>query len=772
MLKRKANWRMENKAPVEEEINTTKLVDQMLKDRGIETTEEKDRFLYPKLSHVQDPAHFAHIEKAKERIFEAIENGETIYVYGDYDADGVTSTTVMMKTLQTLEAMCDFYIPNRFKEGYGLHKAAIDQMANEGASVIITVDTGIANVEEAQYAKQLGIDLIITDHHELQATLPEAFAIIHPHTSPDYTFKHLAGVGVAFQFAYHLLDYLPKELLDLVAIGTIADLVPLVEENRVFATYGIAQLKKTEHLGLQVLKEVCQINNEDITEQTIGFVLGPRINSVGRLKNATLAVQLLLTEDVEEARQLAQTIEQLNEERQQIVQKIVKEAEQKVEKDAGVIMLYDDAWHEGVLGIVASRLVQTFDRPVILLTHKKDTNELKGSARSIEAFDLFSNCMKIRDLFTAFGGHAQAAGMTFPFENFTLIQKALNEQIWSTLTKEDFKQQLHVQQSLPLHALKEELVHHIQTLAPFGMGNREPLFEITAKPTQIRQIGQDNKHLKLQYKLADRNIDAIGFQKGDDYYFMSERSDLSVVGKLQINEWNGRKTVQILIEDLAVDEWQLFDYRGRQQEKYILPYLNHYEQNVIVVNRNDALTMYQDRENVKVITYETELNELQNVDALYLFDLPYDLVVLEKMLAHLNPAMVHLSYQATEDAFLHTIPHRDEFKWLYAYLHQYCPIRLKVDLPTIMNMKQWSKEKVVFMLKVFLDLQFIYVEQDEILLNKNVTKTPLNQSTTYQFKLQQGEIEKKLYYSTYNELKEWFASFIKIEAHQGKEVSV
>lgn len=771
MLKRKANWHVKNIAPLDEQIETTKLIDQLLEDRGIETAEEKDRFLYPKLEHIQDPFHFAQIDQAKERIFDAIENGETIYVYGDYDADGVTSTTVMMKTLQALEAICDFYIPNRFTEGYGLHKTAIDQMANEGATVIITVDTGIANLEEAQYAKQLGIDLIITDHHEIQEKLPDAFAIIHPKTSPDYTFKHLAGVGVAFQFAYHLLDYLPSELLDLVAIGTIADLVPLVEENRVFATFGIEQLKRTEHLGLQVLKEVCNINEEEVDEQTIGFVIGPRINAVGRLENASLAVQLLLTADEAEARQLAAHMEQLNSERQQLVQNIVAEAEKRVDPSDGIIMLYDENWHEGVLGIAASRLVQTFDRPVIMLTYKKETNELKGSARSMDNFDLFSHCMKIRNLFTAFGGHAQAAGMTLPVENFEAIHQALNEQIFNSLRAEDFKQQLTIQQSLPLDALTEDLVHKINALAPFGMDNAEPLFEITATPTQIRQIGQDNKHLKLQYKLADRNIDAIGFQKGDCYYFMSDRSELSVVGKLQINEWNGLKTVQILLEDLAVDEWQLFDYRGKQQEKYFLPYLHHYEHNVIVVNRNNALSLFNDRDDVTVITYESDISAIEHVDALYVFDLPFDLKVLENIVEQLNPTAIHVTYQAKEDAFLQAIPHRDDFKWLYGYLHKYCPLRLNVDIPKVMKMKNWSKEKVVFMLKVFLDLHFIKVDQDVIYMNENVEKRALDESRTYQFKLQQGDIEKVLYYSTYNDLKDWFGVLLTEKERYGEGVS-
>jgi len=767
MLKSKASWIVET---VDDDVDLS-IIDILLQRRGITTESERQQFLYPSLDQISDPSQFNDIDEAKERVFSAIENGEKIFVYGDYDADGVTSTTVLMKTLQALDAKCDYYIPNRFLEGYGLNNVAIDYMANEGASLIITVDNGIANVEEVAYIKSLGMDVIITDHHEVQDEIPDALAIIHPKLSPAYSCKYLAGVGVAFQFAYHLLDYMPTEWLDLVAIGTVADLVPLVDENRVLVTYGLKQLAKTDNIGLQTLKKIANVG-EEISEKDIGFMIAPRINAVGRLDNATLAVQLLLTEDEEEAQFLAEEIEALNKERQQIVEKIVQQAEGKVNTDDGVIILYDEQWHEGVLGIAASRLVQKFDRPVIMLTHKQDTNELKGSARSIGAFDLFENCMEIKHLFTAFGGHAQAAGMTFPMENLNEIKQFLHERIYSLLDKEDFKRQIRIDASVSINALTESLVQQINALAPFGMNNEEPILHVRGIPSQVRQIGQDNKHLKLQFKKDSGVLDVIAFSKGELFHFIAEKTPIDIVGKLQINEWNGIKTVQIFMEDMAIHEWQLFDYRGKRSEKNIVPFFNHYDSNLIVVYENETMQQFAHYANVQTITYEVTPSTIEKVDCLYIYDLPHDLIVLQEIVRHAQPKAIHLCFEATEDAFLQSIPTRDEFKRMYSFLLQQEPVHLKSDLPKIIYQQKWSKEKAIFMLKVFFDLKFIRVENDLVYINQDVEKTALDKSRTYQFQLQQSEIERTLYYSNYNELKSWFLPLMHEEQENREEVTL
>ncbi|WP_309228284.1 single-stranded-DNA-specific exonuclease RecJ [Virgibacillus saliphilus] len=570
MLSSKANWKMNTiqddiEQWMEDSNDLSPVLKELLRQRRITTAAEASKFLSPEIEDLQSPAGLASINNAAERVHTAIANQEKILIFGDYDADGVTSTTVLLKALIELGADCDYYIPNRFTEGYGPNEEAFTQAYNNGVHVIITVDTGIAAVHEADLAKQMGMDLIITDHHEVHSQLPDAFAIIHPKCSPNYPFKELAGVGVAFKFAQTLLGYFPKQLLAFVAIGTIADLVPLVNENRVLAYYGLRALTSTTNHGIIALKRECHIEG-NVTEEDIGFSIGPRINAVGRLQNADLAVRLLMTEDQDEADNIARIVQQLNQERQQIVKDIVQEAEQMLEtrEKKDVIMVAKEGWNEGVLGIVASKLVQKFDRPAIVLSIKSDGSQVKGSARSIPAFDLFQNCMEIKEYFTTFGGHSQAAGMTFPMENFTSIQHALHTRINEQLNEADFKPVIEVNKTIVVPEINEKLIHEINKLAPFGISNPKPVFQLKDVPSQVRQIGSMKNHLKLQFKKDDGIVEGIGFGMGELYPYISPHTPITVVGELGINEWNGNKKAQIIMRDMRIEDWQLFDHRGKR----------------------------------------------------------------------------------------------------------------------------------------------------------------------------------------------------------------
>jgi len=769
MLKSKAKWNFYN-----HKTETESIMDQLFHERNLFTKEEQQQFLHPKLEHIQAPNHLHQIDFAKERIFQAIEQKESLIVYGDYDADGVTATALLVQVLKDLGAHCDYYIPNRFTEGYGLHTKALDHFKKQGVTLVITVDNGIANNVEAEYAKHLGIDLIITDHHEVQPEIPEALAVIHPSLSAKYKWKHLAGVGVAFQFAHYLLNEMPNHLLDLVAIGTIADLVPLLGENRILTAFGLKQLHKSSNVGLQALKRMCKLNNE-ITARDVGFLLAPRLNAVGRLQHANLAVELLLTEGEEEAKEIVRVIEELNVKRQQIVSEIVGEAETKVDETDGVIILYDEAWHEGVLGIAASRLVKTFDRPVILLTYDAETDELKGSARSIPAFNLFENGMKIKHLFTKFGGHSQAAGMTFPYENLQDIKEKLNEAITNELIDEDFKPVIEVSKTIKMEEITENIISKINRFAPFGMANSEPIFHFRGKPHQVRRIGQDKRHIKIQFIQDQQRLEAIGFRYGNLFPFIFPQQEIELVGKLQINEWNGNRTIQMIIEDLAIQGWQLFDYRGRQSLSTIQPYLSFFERNLVVGTNSERLKKtLGERNDVTIITYnDNHISKLHETDILYIYDLPDDLKKLQQIIKQTKPTAIHASYHALNDAYLHYVPSREEFKWVYAYLFQNNPIHLNVDLPTMMQIKRWTKEKLIFILKVFLDLQFITIDDNVLYVNKKAEKKELHTSTTYQKRMEQSNIEKALYYSTYEELKQWFNRQLRIgelnkeEMHHG-----
>ncbi|WP_258871084.1 single-stranded-DNA-specific exonuclease RecJ, partial [Halobacillus trueperi] len=568
MIQSKMKWKFTYRNPEESSVGlpgVTPLTQQLLEKRGIYDAETADRFLKPSIDQLHDPMLMEGMDRAVARVKEAIASDQSILVFGDYDADGVTSTSVMVEALRKAGADCDFYIPNRFTEGYGPNKEAFQFAFDSGYALIITVDTGIAAMEEATFAKDLGIDLIITDHHEVQEVLPDAYAIIHPKTSADYPFQELAGVGVAFKFAHALLGRFPKEFLDLVVIGTIADLVPLKGENRVLASVGLQAISHSNRPGIQALRKVCSIEG-DMNEETIGFTIGPRLNAVGRLQDATPAVDLLLSEDREEAEQIAAFINQLNQERQKIVAAIAKEAEEMVSVENGeaenVIVVAKEGWNPGVLGIVASKLVRQFDRPAIVLAIDEEKGEAKGSARSIDAFDLFANCMEIRHRFIHFGGHAQAAGMTLALDQIDDLRSDLISLAEEKLSDDDYQQVLDIETTVELEDISLKQIEEVNQLRPFGMGNPKPLFHLKHTPKEVRLIGSKKNHLKFQFQSQQSRVDGIAFGLGDLYQQISPQAPLDVVGELGINEWNGRKNLQVMIKDLSVKEWQLFDHRG------------------------------------------------------------------------------------------------------------------------------------------------------------------------------------------------------------------
>ncbi|MYL53397.1 single-stranded-DNA-specific exonuclease RecJ [Pontibacillus yanchengensis] len=765
MLRSKAKWNFvqgeEHSLPIDDSLSS--LTQQLLRQRGIHTKEAAEQFLSPQLQQLHDPMLMNDMDKAVERVKDAISKGERILVFGDYDADGVSSTAVMMETLRELGAEVAYYIPNRFTEGYGPNEEAFRNAKEEDVALIITVDTGIAAHHEAKVAKELGIDLIITDHHEVQESLPEAYAIVHPKCSSSYPFQELAGVGVAFKFAHALLGDFPKHLLDLVVIGTIADLVPLHDENRVLSYYGLQALSRSVRPGFQALRQLCGIEGP-LTEEDIGFAIGPRINAVGRLQNASPAVELLLTEDDDEAAYLANQIQELNQERQQIVADIAKEAETMLDAEGddlpSVIVVAKEGWNQGVLGIVASRLVRRFDRPVIVLTIDPETETAKGSARSIDAFDLFTNCMQIRDLFTHFGGHAQAAGMTLPVENVDTVRAALSQQANEQLHPDDFREVLSIDGTLDLSQVSLDTIDEINQLAPFGMGNPKPLFCIDrSAPAEIRQIGSNLNHLKMKFKDDKNELDAIGFGLGELYTKLAPQSAMTTVGELSINEWNGRKKPQFMMKDIRVDEWQLFDLRGSR----------HLKKAVTTVPQDNAVAVFfhpvtAEHEwvweyfDVLQIEDEEMVEELplDEVDHLILMDLPQSLDRLATLVQNMNPKNIHACYRTDDAAFLKTVPTRDHFKWFYAMLLKRKQLHLEKEGPKLAAHKGWSKDAVEFISNVFFELEFVKIENGLVTLNSNPSKKDLSESALYQSKHEYVNVEQTLYFSSYRQLKSWF----------------
>ncbi|SER73768.1 single-stranded-DNA-specific exonuclease [Gracilibacillus ureilyticus] len=755
MLASQSNWIFTYKDQIEkksqlEDLSLSSVVKELLMQRGLKTKEDAEKFLYPALDQLHDPALFHQIEIAKKRIEQAIEDGESILVYGDYDADGVTSTTLMVEALREKGAMCDYYIPNRFTEGYGPNEAAFREAYKQGFQLIITVDNGIAGVGEVKVANELGMDVIITDHHEVQEELPEALAIIHPKCAEDYPFKELAGVGVAFKFATYLLGYFPKQFLDLVVIGTIADLVPLHDENRVLVHFGLKALSSTDRAGLKALKKQCSLDGH-VTEEDIGFRIGPRLNAVGRLQDANMAVDLLLTNDPDEAGELAEYVQELNTERQKVVATIAEEAIAEIEQQDGsdhyVLVVAKEGWNPGVLGIVASKLVQTYCRPAIVLAIDPETQSAKGSARSIDGFDLFTSCMQHKSLFTHFGGHAQAAGMTLPVDNVSVLRDELDALAKEQLTEDDFKPQLRIDAAIDLQDVDLSVIGELNHLAPFGMGNPKPAFHITAKPAEIRQIGATKNHLKIKFAQDGIQLDAIGFGLGDKYTKLSKDTAIEAVVELQENEWNGIRKPQLFLKDLAVKEWQLFDYRGAKQ----------WQQQLDQTLANQYILAFHDKEKETndVIGPEQFDTIEQEIEALYLVDLPQSLEDLSDLLKGKQINRIYACFQLNDGYFFQKIPSREEFKWLYQLILKRKYFDYKTDAPKLASHKGWKLEKVKFMFQVFHELGFLTREGATIVPTESPEKKDLTESPIYQKAVKQMEVEETLYYSTYQQLKQW-----------------
>lgn len=760
VISSKARWIVDQPSENEEsniQLPISNIVKNLLAKRGIYHTEEAEKFLSPKLEDLHDPFLFPDMKKAVERIELAIQKQERILIFGDYDADGVTSTALIVEALRQKNAIVDYYIPNRFTEGYGPNEEAFRQAKEANVSLIITVDTGIAAVHEAEIANELGIDLIITDHHEAQEKLPPAYAIIHPKLAETYPFDELAGVGVSFKLAHALLGELPTHLIELAAIGTVADLVPLLDENRIIVHYGLKTLTSTNRPGIQMLKELASISGS-VTEEHIGFAIGPRLNAVGRLQDATLAVELLLEEDEDIARELAQEVQALNEERQQIVKTITKEAQEIIKEheyqhDAVIVVAKED-WNTGVVGIVASRLVNIYHRPAIVLGIDAESGVAKGSARSIEAFNLFENCMEIRDLFVSFGGHSQAAGMTLTIENIDEVRNVLNQMAREKLTEEDFAPIVTIDMNVDISDLQLETIEEIEKLAPFGIGNPKPIFKLNKEiPSEIRQIGGDLNHLKMSFQKEGVLLDVIGFNFGEFFHQIASKSPVELVGELGINEWNGRKKMQLMLKDLQVSTWQLFDFRGSIHS--VKQLTNSNTSSIVAVHfqeiKADDNWLY-DYFNV-IPASDVEAFADEHTDLL-LYDLPNHLDELKQMLSFVSPRKIYAYFKLGQESTFSFIPKREQFKQFYAIIMKRQKVNIQ-DRLKIARTLGWSKEQIEFIIKVFLDLHFVTIENGFITLNPNPKKQDLADSITYQRKEQQILVERTLYYSSYDELKNW-----------------
>ncbi|RPF55526.1 single-stranded-DNA-specific exonuclease RecJ [Aquisalibacillus elongatus] len=768
MLESKMNW-VVHKAEYTPDIDlpVSNVIKRMLARRGIQSTDEANQFLHADVNDLHDPFQFEDMNKVVDRVNQAIVNEEQILIFGDYDADGVTATSVLVRTLRQLGAQVNYYIPNRFTEGYGPNEAAFKEASAAGINLIITVDTGIAAPNEAKVAKELGMDLIITDHHEEQDEMPEAFAILHPRLANNYPFDYLAGVGVAFKLAHALLGEIPKELLALVAIGTVADLVPLKGENRVLVKNGLKELKHTNIPGLRALMDVGKIEDH-VTEDSIGFILGPRLNAVGRLQDASLAVDLLLEEDEMVAQDMASEIDELNKERQKIVSELAEEAFEEIEshyRDDKVLVLAKEGWNPGVLGIVASRIVNKYYKPTIVLGIDPETNEAKGSARSIPNYDIFKNGMELRHLFLQFGGHAQAAGMTVSVDQIDTLRQALNKQADSILSDEDFRPSLEVEGEVDWEEVDLDFPRQLQYLAPYGMGNTKPYFQINHLTLMdIRKIGAKKNHIKLNAQSDSNQIEMVGFQLGDVADQLTPGSKIDVVGEIEVNEWNGHRKLQIKLKDIRCLETQVFDYRGKDFSSKI-----PVEDGTTMISFNGQSTLSDHT----VLDYHTDIqivNErLKTTECLIFLDLPQQLDDIRHILSQNQYQAIYACFQNDHGQFFSSNTNREQFKVLYTVLAKHEKINEK-QKAQLAQAKGWSLKQLDFMLEVFFELNFVTMNNGEIVLQKNTQQQPLTNSNTYRQQMEKLEIEKVLYYSKTDELKQWMLEAMMPQFKEGEVV--
>ncbi len=560
MTKTKKNWQIAARISPEAEQELhgyPPILRQILFNRGYATHEAARKYLEAQPPKDTNPFNLLGVAGAAQRIEQALRKGERIAIYGDYDVDGVTSTALLYLYLSNLGANVFGYIPNRFDEGYGLNNEALTALKKDGTDLVITVDCGIRSIEEVEHARNLGLDIIITDHHHPGDELPNALAVIDPKQPDDsYSEKDLAGVGIAYKLAAALDLQLENtkspadDYLDLVAMGTVADLAPLIGENRSLVRRGLQQMRTPKRQGVLSLMGVAGLTPNRMKASDIGFGLGPRLNAAGRLHEAEAALNLLITHDIFEAGQLAQQLEIQNRERQKITRAIQGQAEDlaiSADPDALLLFAVHPDFNAGVVGLAASRLTEKYYRPSVV--GQIGDEFTRASCRSIAEFHITEALDQCADLLERHGGHAAAAGFTVRNENLFELSERLKKLATEKLTHIDLRPTIHADIEIPLSELNPTLLEHLDWMQPTGYGNHQASFvSRNLKPMRYRTVGKENNHLKLSISDGQITFDAIAFRLGEWVNHMPQRIDL--LYRFELNEFNGRKTLQLNVRDI------------------------------------------------------------------------------------------------------------------------------------------------------------------------------------------------------------------------------
>ncbi|HGC6581968.1 TPA: single-stranded-DNA-specific exonuclease RecJ, partial [Streptococcus pyogenes] len=607
---------------------------------------------------------------------------------------------IVKETLDMMGAEPLVYLPNRFTDGYGpnqsVYKYFIEQ---EAVSLIITVDNGVAGHEAIRYAQEQEVDVIVTDHHSLPEELPEAFAIIHPeHPDADYPFKHLAGCGVAFKLATALLESLPTDCLDLVAIGTIADMVSLTGENRVLVKNGLAMLKHTERVGLQELMSLSPIDLEHFNEDAIGFQIAPQLNALGRLDDPNPAIELLTGFDDQEAQAIALMIKKKNEERKALVQDIFDQAMAMVDPQKPVQVLAQAGWHPGVLGIVAGRIMETIGQTVVVLTI--DNGFAKGSARSLEAINIFEALNGKRELFTAFGGHAGAAGMTLPVDNLEALSDSLCQFVIERGLDQTAKNTLTIDERLSLDDLSLDILKSLDKLAPYGMDHQKPVFYVKdIRVSQARTIGQDQSHLKFKVSQGKASFDVLAFGQGSQLQEFRQATGLELAVTLSVNHWNGNTSLQFMLVDARVDGVQLLDLRTKT---------------------------------AKVPEGIPTIEEDPNARVILINDIPEDFKTWRNQFVHKDFDAIYFKNQMKHPYYLTGFGSREQFAKLYKTIYQFPEFDLRHKLTELSHYLNIEKLLLIKLIQIFEELSFVTIDDGLMTVNPQAQKREISESHIYQ----------------------------------------
>ncbi|WP_429971197.1 single-stranded-DNA-specific exonuclease RecJ [Fructilactobacillus sp. Tb1] len=748
------DWQMKpnhaEPAQIEElasQLGISQLIAQLLINRGYTDPDVIRHFLSPDLSDLNDPFLLHDMDKAVERIQMAVSEGEKITIYGDYDADGLTSTSIMYETLNEIGANVNYYIPNRFNDGYGPNIEAYRKIIADGTTLIVTVDNGVSGFDAIEEANKLGCDVVITDHHELPEKLPNAYAIVHADLSPDYPFKYLSGAGIAFKVATALNDEeIPQEKIDLAAIGTVADLVSMTGENRAIVQFGLNVIHLTERPGLKALIKRAKLKLADVSEEDIGFKIAPSLNAIGRMGDANLGVELLTTTDESLADKLAKITEKKNEQRKELVAQVAVAAEQQAEtpenQQRKTLMLAGKGWHTGILGIVASRIAEKYHKPTVILGIDETAGIAKGSGRSIEGFDLFKALDKSRDEMVAFGGHEMAVGLTVSLDKLATVSNQLEHVADTENLDITNKPVLKIDYEVSADDVNNKLYDELTVLSPFGVDNPKPEFAIKPNTlSNIMAIGADKSHLKFDILGNHSKIGAIDFGVGSELAEITQlANNLKVAGTLGKNEFRGRTNLQIMVDDLSVNGCVVIDQRTNKLVQQMFNQPGEY----VFFNeklKNKLNNYLGDQCNVTLASQIATDDQSKKV---FIVDCPKNMNDFKAVMDKIDANEVVLYLYKPQLIRTLGMPKREQYAKLFKFVKTHQNVSLNQHLKEMCKLMKIDQSSLVFMIKVFAELGFVTIQNGVMNNVANPQKHPLDSAVIYQNREQEIDLENQL----------------------------